>query len=269
MEILESFKQEYRRLHQTNAPDWAVKNKKNQGSFILPSIPFIGHEYYSSPLRIAVYASAENLSYYDSGKETNQKKLEIKEKEEISWNRHRESMSLTNGEFFPYVHIQPVTDGGLLCAALFVYNNLSEEKFNGTRHEFIEKLTIANSGKYSISGTGENKDYAGKWEYLKVSLPFLEFDFDQLQPTVVIIPGSIYKHEKVRELLKNAKVISVNQIGHFGINVHLKKYDSRAKELKENLKEDILSEWTANIGNASVKKNFYRYYAQIEERLKA
>lgn len=98
----------------TQPPSWAWP--------FVPPIPFVGRNF--QPGRgLLVYASAENLSWlYDQGVPSYFRGSD-------TWNRYRvqyESNGRRSQEFFPRVGVKPVTDGGLLVAALFVADRLTQ-----------------------------------------------------------------------------------------------------------------------------------------------
>jgi hypothetical protein len=109
------------------SPDWAVRNKKDN-HVIRPSVPFIGRRYAASRNKIAVFASAENLTYYE----------ECIEERHFFENWKAEPVS-----FFPKVHIAPVENGGLICAALFLFKLLGTE-WMGEPQDFLEEIAVGN-----------------------------------------------------------------------------------------------------------------------------
>jgi hypothetical protein len=252
---------------------WCVLNKDSKKP-IKPTIPFVGKKYAevvnshgSEGLpKILMYASAENLSEYDLG-EPDEFRSNIKQDESISWNRHRISYVKIGGEFFPYVHIQPVTDGGLMCAALLVNYMMTREWYSDNPKVFLETLAVANAGKFSRAGS--NKDYAGSLKYMKPSLAFIEEDLKLLNPDVVIIPRTIYrticKNEPVKKLLDVRKVVPIYQISHWNMK-HLEEYKKCAEKLKEKIGNSVLGEWTEKIAHRRI--DFYCFYAHIIESLK-
>lgn len=250
------------------APDWSVRSKQD-GHPINPSVPFIGRDYSSSRLKIAIYASAENLTNYEegTGPDVQPELLET----ESSWNRHRVAYEKIPAKYFPYVHIQPVSDGGLLCAASFIRFKLLNEPFCGAPADLLEEIAVANFGKYSIATNGDNanKDYAGNIKKLRASLPYFIADIEALKPDVLSLPNTIYRHSEIREFFDSYKkmtVVPVYQCNARNVNIHLKKYNDRAKVLSEDLKKanTLLVEWTNNIERIP-RESFYRYYVHIEE----
>jgi len=128
----------------TPPPDWAVENKKT-GEKISPSIPFVGERYNQSKNKILLYASAENLTYYEEDNSPNDL-LET----EISWNRRRESIKLNSSTEFPDIHVSPVSNGGLLSALALLGESLNLFETNHDPFKFIENVSIDNFGKFSI-----------------------------------------------------------------------------------------------------------------------
>lgn len=256
--------------HQMGAPEWAARNRRN-GEAIVPSIPFIGRDYLSASTKIAIYASAENLTYYEKSSGDNAL-LET----EFAWNRHRTLFEwwLKNEErcFFPKVHIAPVENGGLICAALFLCKQLGLE-WHSIPHEFLEKLAVANVGKYSIATIGSkqkhNVDYSKNFSKLEFSMPFFKAELEILKPNVLILPRTIYSHSQIKQLIggaiPSARVIGVLQCNARNINIHLKNVKVQAIKLKAELENSfpLLVDWTNQICDANLKQGFYRYYVHL------
>lgn len=145
---------EYKRLF-SEPPDWSFPYKGwNYEAVPLvkpftPGIPFIGKNYFNQKTKIALYASAENLAHYERKPETIPKFL----CDERVWNRHREANREGWDKFFPRLHIGPVEDGSLLCATLFICQKQGITTSENP-NEFLEQLTVANVGKFSIAGKG-------------------------------------------------------------------------------------------------------------------
>ncbi len=256
--------------YQYGAPEWAARNKRT-GAAIVPSIPFIGRDYLSASTKIAIYASAENLIYYEKSLSDNEL-LET----EFAWNRHRTAfewwLKSAQRGFFPKVHIAPVENGGLICAALFLCKRLGLE-WNSHPHELLEKLVVANVGKYSITTAGmkqkRNIDYAGDFNKLEFSTPFFKAELEILKPNVLVLPRRIYSHSQIKQLISevipSARVIGVLQCNARNLNFHLRSVKEQAIKLKDELENSFpsLVDWTNQICDANLKQGFYRYYVHL------
>lgn len=160
-----------------NKPDWAVHRVDKDGNrtneLIPCTIPFVGKYYAEQPVKVLVYASAENLRTYKGGvpllgDDVNGNKIdgiEIPKEAKNVYNRHRAAFDywddwnkLGNGtseRFFPYVHLGPMETGCLATAAyyimqrLYAHHGMDFDKSMQPR-EFLETIAFANFGKYSI-----------------------------------------------------------------------------------------------------------------------
>lgn len=240
----------------SSPPEWAYP--------LGPSIPFIGTHYESTSPRMAVYASAENLSRYEREPE----RIPDFIKDDRAWNRHRAAYVAGHDGFFPRVHIAPVNDGSLLCAATFIRMKLELEVFHEPT-DLLERLVVANLGKFSVSGT-TNRDYAGNREFLRASLPFFKLDLEILQPDLLVLPKTMFDHQEVehtvRESVPDCKVIPIYQFNSQVLNLQLKNQDKSAAVLREGLAGTILSHWTDML--KGYRKGYpYRYYAHLESVL--
>lgn len=232
-----------------------------------PSIPFIGRNYSQAPKKIALYASAENLAHYERKPETVPEFL----CDERAWNRHREANLKGWDHFFPRLHIGPVENGSLLCAVLFIFNNLNPD-FPKETYLFLENLVVGNVGKFSVAGDktkekNTNHDYAGNINYLEISLPFFKMDLQELQPEILILPKSMYAHQKVMELvskvLPRVTIFSVPQFNSTVVNTHLKRNQKAGLQLAAKWKGTTLDEWTNHLTGYAAGFP-YRYYAELE-----
>ncbi len=115
--LADSLQEEYSTLS-GDSPPWAYRLPTRE---LLPAtIPFVGANYDHTSPRIAVYASAENLAHYERRPETVPAFL----LNHRAKDRHRaafeDARAASPALFWPTVHIGPVENGSLLCAALFV-----------------------------------------------------------------------------------------------------------------------------------------------------
>jgi len=263
--LLEKYKSIF---NNQTSPEWAMKNKKTQ-ECIYPSIPFIGKQYSTQDKRILVYASAENLTYYKNSNGDN----ELLESE-IAWNRRRIGFESCNGDFFPFVHIQPIDNGGLLSLTYFIaiYNGWIRPDYNP--YQFIECLAVDNIGKFSIDSDGRNVDYIQDKNKLLESYNYIEADIKTLKPNVIILPEKALMQPKIKEMIQvhceGAIIIPIYQLTSTVINCHISKQISQTKyEEVEKLTPDNLKEWVEKIKIRGMKKSgMYLYFAHALDRYK-
>ncbi len=255
---------------QSPEPRWAV-HKIGTGKseeLVHCTVPFIGNEYESQNTKILLYASAENLSTYqyrDDG---------YLDDDCFAINRHRfyfdHSVS-NNNRFYPNVHIQPITDGGLALTALYIYS-----KFQGvdcfTPAEFLEKICFANYCKYSIQINknqrfARNIDYAGDLEYLSYSHKYIESEIKLLQPDIIIIPKTIYNTDRtfIDSIKGAAKIIPIYQINSKNINIRIKKYPP----MNTKVLTPVLLDWWQHLSEGVIKgktqENFLSVFTYLDE----
>lgn len=254
----------YKNIYQASKkPDWAVENRRN-GEIIKPSIPFIGNNYGSLKNKILLYASAENLTYYEKSNSPN-KLLET----EDAWNRRRNRIKLKRDCIFPNIHIAPVSNGGLLATvALVAYiNKLIETPTDP--YKFIENLSIDNLGKYSIktlgSNTRKNKDYISNLSYLKYSIPFIEEELSILKPNYIIIPKKAYELKPIKDIFQKivpeAKIVPIYQLTSTVVNCHLasKISEKEITKFKRRVPKNIKN-WVSDIHINGLRKDGMYYY---------
>lgn len=241
----------------SGVPPWAFD--------LAPTIPFVGKAYARSAVRMAVYASAENLSHYVRRPELRPAFLQ----DDRVWNRHRAAFQTRQNGFFRRVHIAPVSNGCLLCAALFVRRRLripSPRTLSG----LLEELVAGNVGKFAVDGA-TNTDYAGTPRRLRASLSFLRMDLDVLKPKVLLLPRTMFRHPRlqavVRDVVPGCLVLPVPQFNARVVNTHLRRHERRAKELASELAGTQIARWTSQLQPRDAG-NPYRYYAEIEEVLR-
>ena len=131
-----------------------------------PPIPLVDKRYKPGK-GLLIYASAENLSWLHNepvpGRFSGNK----------AWNRYRicyEKRGRNSDDFFPDVGIQPMTDGGLFAAGLFVAQKTGLQQRVKPR-TFLETIAASNLCKFSIRAKG-NRDYIYDVKKLANSLPY-------------------------------------------------------------------------------------------------
>lgn len=255
-----------------NAPEWAV-HKTTLGrtnELIHCTIPFVGKLYAKEKVKLLLYASAENLSDYNSGKK------DYLDSDDYAINRHRNSFDSSVSKpdvFFPDVHIQPVNDGCLAIAALYVYMQFQRVDWI-LPADFLERIAFANYCKYTIqpdfkTGKRQNQDYAENQEYLECSHDYIEQDLKILQPDIIIMPKTIYWRDRefIDRIKGDARIIPLYQMNARNINRLIKEYP---RTEKQDLNE-VLYEWYNHLGTHGItgrtKENFLSVFRYIEDVL--
>lgn len=260
MNTITQLKIAYRKIFskQKNKPDWAV-TKENNNSLVSPCIPFVGKHY--NETKILLYASAENLIGYGG----------YLDNDDIAMDRHRIWFNkVSNGQDFPNVHIEPMNNGGLVNVIGYVAMQLCPNYHFNSPRELLEGVSFANFGKFSIEvKEGKNNiDYANDFKKLSMSLEYIKTDLSILNPSILILPKTIYNHKKIKNFLNTfhpeVKIIPIYQIHHFNINRkdRLGKYE---KKDKKHL--GILSGWHDNFKKGLTGKtseNFYSFYTYLD-----
>ncbi len=249
----------YRKIFKNKNPNpkWAYKKKSNQSELIHCAIPFVGHNYLNSSPKILLYASAENLTGYNGHLDNDNKALY----------RHRDHYESSIGkDFFPDVHIAPITDGSLLVVTLYCLKQIGFSKALNSPRDLIELISFANFCKYSIYSK-KNKDYANNINKLSESLEYVKADIEILLPDILILPKSIYEHNKIKtELLsykKNMQIIPIYQINASVINRTIKKKYKKKRGLDGDVRK-----WYSQLGKNSItgktKENFLSVFTYID-----
>ena len=177
-------------FNEGHVPNWAVRKKSNPEEFVPPAIPFVGKNY--DDLKVLVYASAENLTYYNSYQE-------YLDNNQFAFIRSKYFFDKKNS-FFPYVHIEPVNNGSLVLVTGYILNKLKNIHFSSPI-DLADKVAFANFGKFSIETKGKNVDYAKNYSFLEPSIPYVKKDLEILKPNIVIIPKTIYNHKPIKKNL--------------------------------------------------------------------
>lgn len=231
-----------------------------------PSIPFIGRNY--RPGRgLLVYASAENLTWL------NHNPTPERFTTEAFWNRYRvryEKTGRNSGAFFPDVSIQPVTDGGLFAAALFVSKRLRLPTAAKPR-TLLEKIAVSNWCKFTIKAD-LNVDCISNLGKLAESLPFAVGELVELQSAIVLLPQQVWRKSVLRAVMHGAspctRFMPVYQFNTTVVETRLGDYAKPARRLRKQEAGTPLAKWMANL-NGFYKTNAWRYIAYLEETLGA
>lgn len=216
---VEELSNRYRKifLEQGEEPNWAYHKINDASKLIHCPIPFVGKNYFYQPVKVLMYASAENLSKYDG----------YLDDDEVAVNRHRlffERSVKENNTYFPNVHIEPISNGSLALCALHILSRISDVR-DISPSDFLETIAFGNYAKYTICPENKkyNVDYAGNYDYLSYSQPYVAVDLEVLKPDYIIMVRSMYLGQgKQRDFVDshkgNAKVISIYQMSPRTIN---------------------------------------------------
>lgn len=233
-------------------PNWAWP--------VTPSIPFIGRHF--RPGRgLLIYASAENLSWM------NKEATPPRFTGETAWDRYRaqyEEAGRVSGEFFPNVGIQPVTDGGLLAAGLFVAEHLGLPTRTVPR-AFLETVAVSNWCKFSVQSV-RNSDYIDVAEKLTSSLPFVISEVAILQPHTVLVPKSVWGRTVLRAAMRGAsphtRFMPIPQCNPRVVNTHLRRYAAEAATIQRSMKGTWLADWMRHARGFRTE-NAWRFIAAL------
>lgn len=207
-------------------PDWAIRKANEPTKLVHPSIPFVGKKYFAQPVKMLVYASAENLTKYTGHLDDDVKAI----------NRHRLyfDQSVQVGEFFPCVHIGPFDTGSLTLCAYYILSKFMHIN-DVDPAEFLESISFGNYGKYTVKPsvkqtknglTEENIDYAGDPQKLKESHDYIVADIEELKPDLIVIIDSTYngagsQKDFITPLCPTATIVPIMQILPRNINFRI------------------------------------------------
>ena len=227
-----------------------------------PPIPLVGRNYRPGK-RLLIYASAENLSWF------NESTPPPRFSGNKAWNRYRvvyEQSGRYSEDFFPDVGIQPMTDGGLLVAGLFIAGKYGLPQRARPR-SFLETIAVSNWCKFSIR-SGTNRDYIRDVKKLTASLPFVVGELTVLRPVVVLIPKPVWAHPILQAAMRGAspqsQFLPVPQFNANVVNCHLGKYDRAARRLRKHLRGTPLVCWMEKLRRVN-RDNAWRYIALLDK----
>jgi hypothetical protein len=163
------------------------------------------------------------------------------------------------------VGIQPVTDGGLFAAGLFVAERLGLPMAARPR-TFLERIAVSNWCKFTIEDK-MNRDYIGHLGKLTDSLPFVVAELVALRPAVVLLPQQVWRRRVLRAAMTGAspwsQFLPVPQFNATAVNVHLVEYAARARRLRPARTGAPLAKWMANLVGFR-QENAWRYIAFLD-----
>ncbi len=236
---------------------------------IPPSVPLVG-ERFEPGAALMVYASAENLTWMNSKRpRSHPHHFEG----ESAWNRYRnqfEDATLNDGRYFPHVGIQPVSNGGLLCAAYHTSCQLGLPVDDDPRL-FIEHISLTNWGKFTVHSE-RNEDYAGNPHRLERSLALVESELRLLQPGVVLLPQSIWRVRSLRSAMIAAapktRFVAAYQFNATVVHTRLGLHAESARELQKSRAGTPLAAWMARL-NGLNRDHAWRYLVHLDDALRA
>lgn len=261
-ELLLSYKSIFANQMSNKTINWAQSKICNYEELVSPTIPFVGKNYTEQKTKILLYASAENLTNYNGHLDDDVKAI----------NRHRWYNDHVQRDFFPWVHIAPITDGSLLIVLKYICEKLNISMPN-TPKEFVESISFANFGKFSIQTGSNNIDYAQNKSKLDCSMPYIERDLKILKPDIIVMFKTIYSTEQslIDEWKGDAQVIVMNQINARTVNTNLK----RRFALKDETElSPVIRDWYSiehfyeNKFTNKTHKNFLSVFSYLDSILK-
>jgi hypothetical protein len=133
----------------------------------------------------------------------------------------------------------------------------------------LEFIAVANFCKFCINGT-KNRDYVGNIEKVRVSIPYVCADLRILRPAVVVLPKRAWKHAEVQKAIveeaRTARFLPLPQFNPRVVHSHLRKHESRATDLEEDLRDTILPAWIAQMRRYATGAP-YRFLVEMDEVL--
>lgn len=262
---IEKLEKDYLKLIDQNIypiNSWLIGDKR-----VKPAIPFVGKEYFNQAKgqKVLIYASAENLTWC-----TSSEYLWYTEKSGMLRSRHNfeeQGKNLVSEYEFPDIHIQPIHDGGLLIVANRAMRNLFHANYQDTPREFVEKISCANYGKYTIINPEDasiNKDYADNRLLLDISKEYARVDIEILNPDIILVPKTIYYGQKefFDSISENRKILHIMQINPTNVNCHIFK-KSRVEEYKSIELTEIEKIWLDNLRRFN-KEKFMSVYDYVD-----
>jgi hypothetical protein len=251
-------------------PCWA--RRLDDGSLIPPVLPLVGRRY-TCERGLLVYASAENLSWMLKEASLGSPRWASFVSPERAWTRYRDQyenpcLQDDSPESFPDVGIQPVSDGGLLCAALMLWTHLGYPQPDSPC-SLLEQIAVTNWCKFVVDSP-VNKDYAGSLKKLRESLPYVKAELGALKPRVVLLPKVIWRRQSIQEAMHEAspgtRFVGAWQFNARVVNTRLARLEEEGQELRERYSGSLLASWMQRIRRIP-QGNAWRYVAHLERAL--
>ena len=269
-QLLSSYKQIFaQQVELGSLSSWAQHKKSDSNELVRPSIPFVGKNYALQKTKILLYASAENLSNYT------EEKGGWLDDDAKAINRHRLYFDKNKEtEFFPNVHIAPISDGSLLIVLRYICEKLAIDLPNNPK-DFLDCIAFANFGKFSIEvKDGVNKDYANDKTLLDNSMEYVKMDISLLQPDIIVMFKSIYSTEKceIDAIKGGGRVICTYQINARTVNlvIHKKYQPKDVKELSGTLQDWFdIKHFNKNKFTNKTHANFLSVFTYLDQVIEA
>ena len=250
----------FKRIHDASGgtPEWAWPFR--------PPIPLVGDAYRTGK-SLLVYASAENLSWLNE-----EDAVPLRFTSEKAWDRYRHCLAEMERRgprgFFPNVGIQPLTDGGLLAAALHLAGRIGLPQRREPR-AFVSTVALSNWCKFTVRSDG-NKDYAGDRNRLLASLPYVVAELSVLRPAAVLLPVAIWRRRALSTAMLGAspstRFVPAYQCNAGVINRTLKKKHRAGLRLMREHEGTALGEWMSRVERVNTTYA-WRYLAHLDECL--
>jgi len=251
-------------------PCWA--RRLDDGSLIPPVLPLVGRRY-TCERGLLVYASAENLSWMRRKASPGSPRWASFHSPERAWVRYRDQyenpcLQDDDPESFPDVGIQPVSDGGLFCAALMLWTHLGYPQPESPR-DLLEQIAVTNWGKFVVDSPN-NKDYAGSPDKLCESLPYVKKELAVLRPRMVLLPKVVGEQPPLLKAMCEAspdtRFVRALQFNATVVNTHLARLDGEGQLVRSRYAGSLLASWVQRIRRIN-QANAWRYLAHLEKAL--
>lgn len=245
----EQLKEQYRALHNKRKPDLHIWHQTK------PAIPFVGDRFgKEGRVKVLVYGSAENLNW--------------KFPADMPFHRNREAFNRWKAKdfgvnissidnWFPWVHMTPVSDGTLLTTARYLLELFDQPGFSTDPGEFLSEVAIGNYSKFSLRS---GRDPAGVPEFLIVSDDHVLQDLHILQPDVVVLPRRIHAnrffHLRDRSAHKPKLILGIYQTNAQVINRTIRPQLAKGGLERPSLRYGWQKHWLSHIP-PKVRMDYY------------
>jgi hypothetical protein len=267
-ELLSQFEAEFGRRNPP-APRWA--RTMPDGSPIPPAVPLVGPDYVAGQ-GLLIYAAAENLAWMSRDSTSANPRWRSFRSAKVAPLRYRHQYGdpglQSKAQWYPDVGIAPASNGGLLCAGLFVLEWHGRSLPTSPR-EMLARIALTNWCKFVVAAN-TNADYVSDEARLSWSLPYVSLELALLRPAFVLLPHRVWAHASLQREMAAASpetaFIPAPQFNATVVNVALRRYEGRARALHDGNATTLLGCWMSRIRDVS-KLNAWRYIACLEDVL--
>jgi hypothetical protein len=267
-ELLSQFRAEFGR-RDLPAPEWA--RTMPDGSPIPPAVPLVGPDY-TPGQGLLIYAAAENLAWMSRDSTSANPRWRSFRSAEVAPLRYRHQYGDPDlqgeAQWYPDVGIAPVSNGGLLCAGLFVLG-WHGRPLPTSPDEMLARIALTNWCKFVVTAD-TNADYVSDEARLSWSLPYVSLELALLRPAFVLLPHRVWAHAPLQREMVAASpetaFVPAPQFNATVVNVALRRYEGRARALRDSNLTTPLGRWMSHIRGIS-KPNAWRYIACLEDVL--